>query len=307
MTPRPTLVRLAAIAILPLVTLQPAFSWGHDGHMMINRLAAQNLPVEVPAFLHNGEALDLMEYLGPEPDHWNGKLEPELSKTQGTDHFMDLEYADLIAPLPRKRYDFFRALAAAQPQHPDVKLTPENVGTQPYQVEEVFQRLKSAMRDYRKLAAANQNVQPVETVILFYAGWLGHYVGDGSNPLHATYQYNGWNGPNPNGYSTAHTVHAEFESDFVANNVRSADLQPLIAASTPTLMADEWTEYLAYLHHSNSEVEKTYQIEKAGGFLKAGTPDGKAFVDERLAAGAIELRDMIYTAWVRSGDPVPAK
>jgi hypothetical protein len=24
-----------------------------------------------------------------------------------------------------------------------------------------------------------------------------------------------------------------------------------------------------------------------------------------MAAGAIELRDLIYTAWVRSGDPVP--
>ena len=27
-------------------------------------------------------------------------------------------------------------------------------------------------------------------------------------------------------------------------------------------------------------------------------------VDERLAAGVIELRDLIYTAWVKSGDPV---
>ena len=27
-------------------------------------------------------------------------------------------------------------------------------------------------------------------------------------------------------------------------------------------------------------------------------------VDERLAAGAIELRDLIYTAWVKSADPV---
>ena len=36
-----------------------------------------------------------------------------------------------------------------------------------------------------------------------------------------------------------------------------------------------------------------------------GTAEGKDFVDERLAAGAIKLRDLIYTAWVRSGDPVP--
>ena len=42
----------------------------------------------------------------------------------------------------------------------------------------------------------------MEQAILFYAGWLGHYVGDGSQPLHTTIQYNGWVGPNPHGYTT---------------------------------------------------------------------------------------------------------
>jgi hypothetical protein len=62
---------------------------------------------------------------------------------------------------------------------------------------------------------------------------------------------------------------------------------------------------MKYLRRSNSLVEPTYQLEKEGDFTGAGTPVGKAFVDERLAAGAIELRDMIYTAWLKSGDPVP--
>ena len=29
----------------------------------------------------------------------------------------------------------------------------------------------------------------------------------------------------------------------------------------------------------------------------------RAFADERLAAGATELRDMIYSAWVKSAEP----
>ena len=62
---------------------------------------------------------------------------------------------------------------------------------------------------------------------------------------------------------------------------------------------------MAYLRHSNSLVERTYQIEKSSGFTGAGTPEGKQFTEERLAAGAIELRDLIYTAWVRSADPIP--
>lgn len=33
-------------------------------------------------------------------------------------------------------------------------------------------------------------------------------------------------------------------------------------------------------------------------------PEGKKFAEDRLAAASIELRDIIYTAWIRSGDPV---
>jgi hypothetical protein len=139
---------------------------------------------------------------------------------------------------------------------------------------------------------------------VFLAGWMGHYVADGSQPLHTTIQYNGWTGPNPNGYTTEHKIHSEFESAFVSENVKAAEVAPLIAPA-PVLLTDVFTDYMAYLRHTNSLVEKTYQIEKAGGFAGAGTPQGKAFTEERLAAGATELRDMIYSAWVKSAEPVP--
>ena len=72
-----------------------------------------------------------------------------------------------------------------------------------------------------------------------------------------------------------------------------------------TVFGDVFQDYMAYLRHSNTLVETTYQLEKAGAFAGAGTPEGKSFVDQQLAAGAIELRNMIYTAWVKSADPVP--
>jgi hypothetical protein len=295
---------VVASALVPWMTVQPSFAWGGDGHRMINRLAATYLPTDVPAFLRNGNALDTLEYLGPEPDRWRNHAEPELGDAQAPEHFIDLEYADLVGTLPRKRYDFVRALAQAQSAHPDVQMTPEKVGLQPYVTEEVWQRLKAGMREYRHLQAAGEDTKPVETAILYYAGWLGHYVADGSQPLHTTMQYNGWTGPNPNGYTTEHKIHSLFESIFVTHNIKSADVAPLVAGAQPKLLNDEWTDYLEYLRHSATLVEKTYQLEKAGGFNGAGSPEGKAFAEERLAAGAIELRDMIYTAWVRSGDPV---
>jgi hypothetical protein len=183
-------------------------------------------------------------------------------------------------------------------------MTPEKVGLQPYVTEEVWQRLKAGMREYRHLLAAGEDTKPAETAILYYAAWLGHYVADGSQPMHVSIQYNGWVGPNPNGYTTEHKIHSLFESTFVSANIKPADVAPLVAASQPKLLGNEWTDYLGYLRHTATLVEKTYQLEKAGGFAGAGTPEGKTFTEERLAAGAIELRDMIYTAWVRSDDPV---
>ncbi len=299
------LIRLiVAGAMVPVMMVQPSLAWGGDGHRMINRLAAANLPKDVPAFLRNGNALDTMEYLGPEPDRWRNRAEEDLVAAQAPEHFIDLEWADLIGPLPKKRYDYIRALEKAQAAHPEVPLTPEKVGLQPYVTEEVFERLKVGMREYRRLLAAGEDTKPAETAILYYAGWLGHYVADGSQPLHVTMQYNGWTGPNPHGYTTEHKIHSQFESNFVSANIKPADVAPLVAATEPKVLADEWTDYMAYLRHTGTLVEKTYQIEKAGGFTDAGTPEGKAFTEERLAAGAIELRDMIYTAWVRSGDPV---
>ena len=293
-----------AIVLLPFLLPQRSAAWGADGHRMINRLSVQNLPKDTPAFLRNGDAVDTMEYLGPEPDRWRGKGEPELAAEGAPDHFIDMEYSDLLGPLPRRRTEYRAAVAAYAKAHPKLLLTPEKIGFNPWQTEEVYERLKSGFREYRRLVAANADTRPDEKAILFYAGWLGHYVADGSQPLHATVQYNGWTGSNPKGYSTEHNIHSKFETVYVSANIPRADVAALVIASKPNVLKDEWTDYLDYLHHSNTLVEKVYQLEKTGAFDGAGTAEGKAFTEERLAAGVIELRDLIYTAWVRSADPV---
>jgi hypothetical protein len=68
---------------------------------------------------------------------------------------------------------------------------------------------------------------------------------------------------------------------------------------------DIFDTYVAYLRQTKTHVEEVYQLEKAGGFVGAGTPESRAFTAERLAAGASMLRDMIYAAWVESAKPVP--
>lgn len=303
--PSKKLVRLLS-ALLALGVAAPSlFAWGNKGHTMINHLAADSLPADMPAFLRTPQAIAEIAYLGPEPDRWRSRAEPELNAEQAPDHFIDMEFADCIGTLPRQRYQYIAALYAYAAAHPDqaAEMRPERVGFQPYITNEAWERLKSAMRDYRTLSAKHEDTKPVEAAILFYAGWLGHYVADGSQPLHVTIQYNGWVGPNPNGYTTAHTIHSQFETGFVDAAVNAPDVQPLM---TPVkTIGDEWDDYLAYLRHTGTYVEKVYQLEKQQGFEGTGTPEAKQFTAERLAAGASMLRDLIYAAWIKSAEPVP--
>ena len=287
----------AALVVGLVVQPEPAFAWGNEGHRIINRLAATTLPESVPGFLRSEAAVAEIEYLGPEPDRWRSRAEPELSAAQAPEHFIYLEPADALGPLPRNRLDFEAKVFAAGQR-------PEKIGLQPWEATEVWERLKAALREYRTLSAAGKSTKEVEAAALFYAGWLGHYVGDASQPLHTTIQYNGWTGPNPNGYTTEHQIHWQFEGPFVAANEHEADVRPMMTAPK-VIEGDIFDSYVKYLRQTSTYVEKVYQLEKAGGFVGAGSAESREFTAARLAAGASMLRDMILTAWVDSAQPVP--
>jgi hypothetical protein len=292
------------IALTALCLPQYSFAWGEDGHTAINRVAAMKIPASMPDFFRH--AADRLAYLGPEPDRWRNKAESSLKYSQEPDHFIDMERTTGIGELPIGRYDYIQKLYAYRTgvrKDADLYL-PDKVGFQPYIVAEVYGRLKVAFRDYRKLKAAGQRTDAVEQDAIFYAGWLGHYVADGSNPLHTTINYNGWTGPNPNGYTTSDKVHWQFEGLFVHENLAKLDFASLVNPPTAPL-ADEWKDYLTYLHDSNALVEKVYQLEKTGAFTGAGTPDGTQFVKQRLAAGAQMLVTIWLTAWEESAKPAP--
>lgn len=276
---------------------------------MINLIAAQALPPDVPAFLRAPQAVREIEYLGPEPDRWRSPSEPELNSAQSPEHFFDMEMAEIAAPggLPPQRFEFIRELYAAQILHPDLaaKLNPQTVGLLPWQATEVFERLKADMREYRVRLSAHLDTYSVEQVIVFDTGWLGHYVADGSQPLHTTINYNGWvTSENPENFTRDHKIHNQFESEFVANNVKPQDIQVMVPA-TPRVLGTPFQEFVAYLRTTHRQVPDLYRLEKQGGFQGHGTAQSRSFTTERLAAGATMLRDMIYTAWVQSADPVP--
>ena len=167
---------LISFLLIALVLFQTdaAFAWGNEGHVYINRAAAQKIPASMPRFLRR--AVVDIAYLGPEPDRWRNPAEFALKNAQEPDHFIDLERVAWLDPLPKGRYEFYRKLyekRAATADHPDDYL-PERVGLQPYITMEVYGRLKSAFREYRQLKSAHKPTGAVEQAIIFYAGWMGH-------------------------------------------------------------------------------------------------------------------------------------
>lgn len=286
------------LVIFALLSATLAFGWGDDGHKIVNRAAVSAVPADMPAFFK--AAIERIVYNGPEPDRWREKMEAQLKQAQEPDHFIDLERVSDLGELPEGRYDFIKLLYAKRARATENAddFLPEKVGLQPYAALEVYGRLKVAFREYRKAKAAGQSTADAEQNAIFYAGWLGHYVGDAANPLHTTVQYNGWVGPNPNGYTTA-KIHWPFESDMVVRNLAyMSDLGPLVSA--PKQLENPFRDYIAYIETTNKLVEPLYKLEKKGDFNQGGNDEGKAFVRARLAAGAQMLANMYYTAWVES-------
>jgi hypothetical protein len=314
----------AALAAAPL----PAFAWGAQGHRIVNGAAVRALPDSVPAFLRSTTAHDEIALLGPEADRVKGAGNP-LDDDDNPGHYLDAldDYSIAgvvkLSALPKDRRDYDRALRAA-PAPSDQY----GQGYLPYQIADGWQRIvrdlaywrvdvvgetKAATADERAFFALDRTVR--EAVTLRDVGYWGHFVGDGSQPLHVTVHFNGWNEfdfktkaprthyPNPNHFSDSTTIHARFETTLV----RAVATEDLVAAriapaAAPGVPADAILSQVgAYLTASAGHVPDVYRLEAAGG-IDTPSPAAKTLVLDRLAAGAAEMRDLIVAAWQASGD-----
>jgi hypothetical protein len=291
---------LLVVAVAAAIGLSPVlgFAWGDAGHRITGEVAAASLPPSAPAFMRN--AVRQLAYLNPEPDRWKDRAERSidaaLDGATSPDHFIDIEMAPapvLAASLhAADRYGYLDTLRAAQ-------INGVVMGLLPFRILELTQQLRE---DFRQWRAAADSMKPwIEARAIDDAGILGHYVADGSNPLHTTIQYNGWKGANPNGYATDTRLHSRFESGYVGANITRADVASRVD-TIAQVVQDLRAGIMTYLSKSNAQVERLYQLDKAHPFdaTTPTTPENKQFTADRLAAGARMLRDLWWTAWVTS-------
>jgi len=305
--------RLPALALAAVLASVPGslFAWGNTGHRMQGEIAMRALPAEMPAFLRTKQAAIDVGELSREPDRskGSGRLHDQ---DRDPGHFIDLDDDGKLLggppmlPLAPTRAEFETQLRAAN-------LDQWKVGYLPYSIIDRYQQLTTDFAYWRVLKAAEAN--PAwkknrawfkadrirrEALILKGIGELGHFVGDGSQPLHVTSHYNGWgDGPNPNNYSKAR-LHGPFEGDLVLATVKptavAAKVTPLRLCNCP--IEQRVSDYLSA---TGKQVIPFYEMEKAGG-MAPGDPRGTAMATERLAVGASELRDVTVEAWRASAN-----
>ena len=294
-------VTLVVLALL-LALVLPAGAWGPDGHFLVNRAAARQLPEDMPEFFRAAAAQ--LEWLGYEPDRWREDTEWALKASQTPDHFIDLERVGPGFEFPPDRYAYYRALEqlrAAAPVALREQLYPEAVGLQPYIAMEVYERLKVAFRSYRRLLAEGRDPALVQGAAITWAGWLGHYVADAAQPHHTTIHYDGWVGDDSRGFPRGPGLHWKFESDFVVRNLPRLQLEELLRP--PRVLDDPFHAYLDFIRATHAQVERLYELEAAGA-IDGDAEEAIEFTRRRLAAGAQMLRDLWYTAWAESARPV---
>ena len=291
-------------------------SWGPRGHKAANMAAIKSLPPDGPSFLSSYR--DWIAATGPIPDSWRGSSEPYSKIFEDPNHGWFREQFAFMTTIPRSRYEFVlklydEYLAIKDKDPARAKLT--NVrwtGTLPYAAIENFDRMKSAMRLYRQSLkdvseAGRAQSENLRRDIAFYVGWLGHYTADGAQPLHDTIQHDGWQGPNPHGYTTDHAIHGRFESKFVdAIALTDADLQPLVSREPARVLDDPFAAVIHHLNDASRHVEQVYRLDQAGALADPHNQEAADLVKAQLAKAAVLLRDLTYTAWIQSGEPKSA-
>ncbi len=243
--PFPRFRMASSLLLLPLLAAPPAFAWGHDGHVMINRLAGAALPPDVPEFLRSPAALDALAYYGPEPDRWRSPAEPELNAAQAPEHFIDLEYADLAGPLPAQPLRLHprprrrAGQTSRPPTHPGesrpATLCHHRGLPAPAERHARLPRHCSPPNRTPNPPSARSSSSPAGSAT------TSPTAHSRCIPPSST---TAGSAPTRNGYTTEHHIHAQFESDFVHANIKPADIAPLVAAAKPVVLGDVFEDYL---------------------------------------------------------------
>ncbi|HKQ40733.1 MAG TPA: hypothetical protein VJ063_21880 [Verrucomicrobiae bacterium] len=303
---------IQAIGLLALTDW--ARAWDYEGHRLINQLALASLPTNFPAFVKEPPAAERIAFLAGEPDRWRNTTELTLKHFNNPDHYFDFEdlapcglKAETLTPF---RYEFAGQVAIAHATNStkfpsidpakDTDRTKALIGYLPWTIVEYYGKLKS---EFSYLKAFEEGGTPEEIRyardnIIYIMGCMGHFVGDGSQPLHTTIHYNGWVGQPRGGYTTNRTFHAWIDGGFIARAGIDRELVMSKVRPARLLETNIFPKVVSYLRAQHAMVIQLYELEMDHKFdpQKPSTEGIEFMYGQFLKAGHM-LGDLWYTAW----------
>lgn len=293
------------------------YAWDAAGHRTITLLALDGLGADAPAFLRQHATRAMVASQSCEPDRWRAVAIPELTHLNNPDHYINVETLTRVGltleALPRLRVEYTDLMAVARTEHPeafeprndtkDPGRTSMTAGTLPYAIVENYAKLQGAFKTYRILDVLNEparagQVAQSQANIVAIMGVLSHFVGDAAQPLHTTIHHHGWVGPNPDGFTTRYSFHAEIDGGVLDQHTLTYDaLRPGEFFNVTIEAANPAPDVRAYLNRSFSRVEPLYRLEADHRLLEE---EGKTFIAERLHDAGSTLAALYNAAWTSS-------
>ena len=262
-------------------------------------------------------------FLAGEPDRWRNTPELPFKHFNNPDHYLDLDLLGAHGLEPRSlsqfRYDFVVAqvqgrlahAASFPPGDPtkDPDHTKALIGLLPWTIVEQEARLKSVFSYLRELQEAGTpgEVENARENAIYVMGVMGHFVGDGSQPLHTTKHHHGWVGENPQHYTTNYTFHQwidggyllKYPPDFGKLRAKLRPARRLAPGDPRNAQTNLFPEVMTYLLEQHAQVEPLYRLDKKGkisGFAEF-SQEGHDFITGQMLKAAEFLGDLWFTAW----------
>ena len=320
-------------------------AWNGAGHRTISCLALATTDLEAAPWLAAAKVHERILFQSNEADRLRSRRSPALRHINEAEHYFEVDQLGRLGltlhTVPPLRRAYLRAIVVSEA--PGGETAQQATAPQTLLAGPGF--LAHAMAEHQELlVAALHQVRILEILddprreiqleqsradVIHVLGRLSHLVGDGSQPLHTTRHFNGWNGVNPHGFTRSKAFHRLVDSrpgysealscaalasrlwapaskveeaPGDADRSRATENAWPVGAAAPGAEQDTWDELLAYLANTHAQVKPLYSLEREGLLSE---PAGNTFIADRLLAGAAMLRLLLHGA-LQESQPISA-
>ncbi|MDR3611056.1 MAG: hypothetical protein P4L27_10875 [Ignavibacteriaceae bacterium] len=253
------------------------FGWGDQGHKLINNKAVALLPAEMQDFTKWKDYITLHSV---DPD--NRKKD---DKSEAPKHFIDIDF-----------YKEFNAGKMIENKKDLVAIYGDSMVTKqgllPWATLDTYNKLIQAFKDKKKDA------------VLLYTSDLGHYVGDGHQPMHTMLNYNGQ-------LTNQKGVHARYEIKMVDKYIK--EIEASITKADVKKINDPFQYIFDYIANANS-VQPVLLDADLYAAKSAGSNDNDEYLrlmwfktryvtEIQFNTAVTDFASLIYSAWIEAGKP----